>query len=83
MEAAAADGRRQVVHLADVDAVVASSARLRNVRGSSERVGAEEVAAGELDLVVRHVAERRERRLEVEQVVAALLEHDHRPARAR
>ena len=40
------------------------------------------MAAEELDLVVRDVPERRERRVEREEVVAALLEHDHRPARA-
>ena len=45
-----------------------------------ERVGAEEVAAGELDLVVGEVALQLVRRLQVEQVIAPLLEHDDAPA---
>ena len=78
VEAAAADGGRQVVHVADPEAVavvvvVAVGARLE------QRVRPEEVAAGELHLVVAHVPERTERRVEREEVVAALLEHDHRP----
>ena len=58
-----------------------SAARAPERAGLEERVGAEEVALDELDLVVGEVAERAERRLELEEVVAALLEHDHRPAR--
>ena len=75
MESAAADRRREVVHIADPEVVtvlvgVAVGARLE------EGVGTEEVAAGELQLVVAHVPERPERRVERQQVVAALVEHD-------
>ncbi len=82
VEAAAADRRRQVVHLAreQVVAVVL----VAPVRAwFQERVGPEEVAAKELDLVVGDVAQRLVRRLEREQVIPALLEHDDRPTRGR
>src|SRR5207302_3984536 len=75
---AAADRRRQVVHLTREEAVavvLVAPVRARFEQG----VGPEEVAAEELDLVVGHVAERFVRRVEREQVVPALLEHDHRP----
>ena len=64
--------REQVVA---VGVVAAVRARLE------EGIGPEEVPAEELDLVVRDVAERTEGGVEGEEVVAALLEHDHRPAR--
>ena len=48
--------------------------------GLEQGVRAEKVAHGELDLVVGVVALQRRRVVEVEQVVATLLEHDDRPA---
>ena len=80
VEAAAPNRRREVVDLAGPDAIavgfgVAVGARL------DQRVGPQEVAEHELDLVVAHVTERAERRVEREEVVAPLLEHDDRPAR--
>ena len=82
VKAATADGRRQVVDLAREHTVaVVDGAAIRP--RLEERIGSEEVAPKELDLVVRHVTERIERRVEREEMIAALLEHDHRPARAR
>ena len=80
VEPTATDGRREVVHLAGEQAVAVGLAAAEGA-GLEERVGTEVVAAEELDLVVRHVPERFERRVEREEVVAALLEHDHRPPR--
>ena len=80
VDAAAADRRRQVVHVADEDAVAVRLVPSERA-GLEPRVGTEEVALGELELVVGEVTERLERRVEREQVVAALLEHDHRPSR--
>ncbi len=80
VEPATADGRREVVHLSGQESVAVGLAASEGAR-FEERVGAEVVATEELDLVVRHVAERLEWRVEREEVVAALLEHDHRPSR--
>ena len=74
VEPAAADGGRQVVDPAGVDPVAVVDAVTERAR-LEERVGAEDVAAQELHLVVADVPERLVRRLEVEQVVA-------RPSRA-
>ena len=52
----------------------------RGQEALDQRVGAQQRAAAELDLVVAHVAERPEGLVEIQQVVAAFLEHDHRPA---
>ena len=80
VEPAAADRGRQVVHPAGVDPVALALAVTEGAR-LEERVGAEEVAGEALHLVVADVTARRVRGLEVEQVVRALLEHDHRPSR--
>ena len=80
VDAAAADRRRQRVHVPDHQAdAVRDGAPER--AGLGDRVGAEEVALDELHLVVRVVAERPERRLEIEEVVPTLLEDDDRPPR--
>ncbi len=82
VEPAAADGRREVVDLAGEEPVaVAFVAPV--AAWFEERVGTEEVPAQRLDLVVRDVAQAGERLLERQEMVAPLLEHDHRPARAR
>ena len=57
MEAAAADRRRQVVHLTREQVVAVLLVAPVRAR-LEERVGPEEVAAEEFDLVVRHVTER-------------------------
>src|SRR5471032_675017 len=49
--------------------------------GLEERVGTEEVAPEVFDLVVREVSVQCERRLEIDEMVRALFEDDHRPAR--
>ena len=82
MDAAAADGGRQVVHLAGQEPVAVGLGAAVGAR-LEQRVGAEQVAAERGDLVVGEVAERLVRRLERQQVVAALLEDDHRPAGRR
>ena len=48
--------------------------------GLEERIGAEEVTAGVLDLVVRQMSVQRERRVEIEEVIRALFEDDDRPS---
>ena len=78
VESAAADRRREVVDLAGPVAVVVVVGVAERAR-FEQGIGSEEVPGRELDLVVAHVPEGPERRLELEQVVAALLEHDHRP----
>ncbi len=76
--AAAADRRREVVHVAGEQAVAVGVAAAERA-GLDQRVGPEEVALGELDLVVGELALQAVRRLEVEEVVAALLQDDDRP----
>ena len=78
VEAAAADGRGQVVHAPGEDPVAFGGAAAERPR-FEERVGPEEVAEHQLELVVADMPERTERRIEREQVVRSLLEHDHRP----
>ena len=78
--AAAADGGGQRVDVADHQVVAVVGAAPVGA-GLDQGVGAEQVAVDELDLVVGQVAERLVGRVQVEQVVAALLQHDHRPAR--
>ena len=80
MEAAPADGGGQVVDVADVEPVAVRIGPAERA-GLEPRVRAEEVPPHELQLVVGDVAERAERRVERQQMVAALLEHQHRPAR--
>ena len=79
---AAADGRRQVVDLTGEQALAVAG---RSAVGAwlEARVGAEQVAARQSDLVVGEVAQRLVRCLEVDQVVAALLQDDHRPPGGR
>ena len=73
------DARREVVDLADQEMVAVV---LGPPKGPwlEERVRTEEVPARELDLVVGEVPPESVRRLEVEQVVAPLLQHDDAPA---
>ncbi len=74
VEAPAPDRRREVVHVAGEDAIavgVGVPVRARLEQG----VGAEEVPRVELQLVVADVPEWAERRVEREQVVPTLLEH--------
>jgi hypothetical protein len=79
VEAAAPHGGGQVVDVADVEplAVVLGAAERPRLQ---PRVGSEEVPAHELQLVVRDVAERSEGSFEREEMVAALLQQQHRPA---
>jgi hypothetical protein len=76
---AAADRGREVVHVADEEAVAVGVAQAERA-GLEEGVRPEEVADHELDLVVGVVAEELRRVVEVDEVVAALLEEAHRPA---
>ncbi len=77
---AAPDRRRDGVHLADVR-VLALVRRAAEGPRLDERVGPEEVARDELDLVVGVVARRLGQVVGVEQMVAALLHDDDGPAR--
>ena len=65
----AADRRRHVVDVAGEGAVAVGGRAAVRAR-LEQRIGAEEVPAVELDLVVREVAEVVERRLERQQVIA-------------
>ena len=80
--AAAADARRNGVHLADVRVLAFVGVPAERPR-LDQRVRAEEEALDELDLVVRVVARRPGHVVGVEQVVAALLHDDDRPAGTR
>ena len=82
VEAAAADGRRQVVDLAREQMRSPSASSRRYVRGSSNGSGPRKWRRTNLISSFETWPSGLERRLEREQVVAALLEHDHRPARA-
>ena len=75
VRAAAAHGRRDGVHLAHMGVLALVRVAPERPR-LGQRVGAEEVARRELDLVVGVVAGRLREVVGVEQVVAALL-HDH------
>src|SRR5207245_8767571 len=77
VDTAAADGRRQVVGFADVLTFAVVLARPERTR-LEPRVGPEEVASHELQLVVRVVGEEMGRVVEVDAVGAALLEGYHR-----
>jgi hypothetical protein len=77
---ATAYGRRQVVDLALDEAVTVGGRAAVRAR-LEQRIGAEEVPAGRRDLVVGEVAHRRVGRAQAEQMVPALLDDDHRPAR--
>ena len=80
MHAAPADGRGQVVDVAHELAVAVRFRQAERAR-LEEGIGTEEVALGELDLIVRVVAEQPVRVVEVDEVVATPLEHAHRPTR--
>jgi hypothetical protein len=80
VHAAAADGCRQVVDRADVLVVDTAVGGAPERAGLDERIGTEEVALGELQLVVREVVEQAVRVVEVDEVVAAPLEDADRPA---
>src|SRR5205823_2699128 len=70
---------RQVVHIAregPLALVLVAPERAR----LGDRIGSEEVAGHELDLVVRIVGAQAGRVVEVDEVVASLLEDDDRPA---
>ena len=78
VHAAATDGARQVVDVAGEQALAVAVVAAKGSR-LEKRVGSEEVAVHELQLVVRVVALGRVRRLELDEVVAALLENDAVP----
>ena len=78
----AAQRRGHVVQLAREEALAVGSGTPVRTR-FQQRIGAEEVTTVELDLVARDVPEGCERRVEVQQVVATLLEDAHRLARGR
>lgn len=80
VHAATADGARQRVDVSGHESVAVGLGAPIGAR-FDDRVGTEEVAVGELQLVVGVVAERAERRLQRQQVVPPLLQDDHRPAR--
>ena len=81
VKARTADRRRHALFTSPVRMRSPSASLRMTVRARlEERIGPEEVPAEELDLVVRHVPERTVGLVEREQVVAALLQHDHRPA---
>ena len=82
VHAPAADGRRQVVDVADEDSVAVGLAAAEGA-GFEEGVGPEEVADGELQLVVGVVRLAVRWVVEIEQMVAPLLEDDNRPAGGR
>ena len=75
---AAAHGGRHVVDLAR-EQPVAVGRRPPVGAGLQQRVGAEQVAAGQRHLVVGEVAQEIVGRGQVDEVVAALLQHHHRP----
>ena len=78
VDAAAADRDRQVVDLAGEEAVSVGLASTVGA-GFEDRVGSQEVASGGGDLVVGEVAQRLVRWFEIDEVVAPLLQDDHRP----
>ena len=78
---ATTDGGGDGVHLADVR-VLPVVGRAPECARLDERIGPEEVAGDELDLVVGVVAGGLRRVVGVEQMVAPLLHDDHRPAGA-
>ena len=79
---AAPDSRRDGVHLAHVRVLALVGGPAEGPR-LDQRVGSEEVARDELDLVVRVVTCRPGHVVGVEQVVPPLLHDHHRPARPR
>ena len=78
--AAAAHRGREVVDVAGEQAVAVGLGAAERP-GLDQRVRAQEVALGELDLVVGELTLQPVRRVQVEEVVATLLQDHHRPAR--
>ena len=79
VDASTADGGGQVVDVPHEE-TVAVVLRQAEAAGLEQGVGAEEVPDRELELVVGVIGRQPGRVLGVDQVVAALLEYDHRPA---